>query len=240
MYDRLHLLDQHFQADTVRQAQALLDLRQEPIDPPDILRRFHLGHDDNIDVLARLLHDGDDVLVGVLRLQVVNAVGARLLAPVQRFECVDHLRPRRTFSLGETESSRSRNTRSALLATAFSIIRSLLAGVDNSDRLRRIYFPLSKIWTHLGTRIRRSACCSINNLNARAVAERFLSFRCTSRHCLIIGNPSTSRITRRLVSSSISSATREMRAMPSLAATPCLIALLFPTCMLTCSGTPAS
>src|SRR5260370_7177291 len=43
-----------------------------------------------------------------------------------------------TFSLGETESSRSRNTRSALLATAFSIMRSLLAGVDNSDRLKRM------------------------------------------------------------------------------------------------------
>src|SRR5436190_17726255 len=48
-----------------------------------------------------------------------------------------------TFSVGETESSRSRNTRSALLAAAFSIIRSLLAGVDNSDRLRRIVIFLS-------------------------------------------------------------------------------------------------
>src|SRR5438034_5156866 len=43
-----------------------------------------------------------------------------------------------TFSSGETESSRSRNTRSALLAAAFSIMRSLLAGVDNSDRLKRM------------------------------------------------------------------------------------------------------
>src|SRR5260370_15443238 len=50
-----------------------------------------------------------------------------------------------TFSAGATESSRSRNTRSALLAAAFSIMRSLLAGVDNSDLLKRIssyLFPL--------------------------------------------------------------------------------------------------
>src|SRR2546421_11602060 len=51
-----------------------------------------------------------------------------------------------TFSLGETESSRSRNTRSALLATAFSIMRSLLAGVDNSDRLKRMLRSFRKTY----------------------------------------------------------------------------------------------
>src|SRR5579863_5577451 len=49
-----------------------------------------------------------------------------------------------TFSLGATESSRSRNTRSAGLAAAFSIMRSLVAGVDSSHRLKRIIFPLSR------------------------------------------------------------------------------------------------
>src|SRR6266851_1674643 len=49
-----------------------------------------------------------------------------------------------TFSLGETESSRSRKTRSALLAAAFSIIRSLLAGVDSSDRLNRMVLSFTK------------------------------------------------------------------------------------------------
>src|SRR5713226_1791521 len=45
-----------------------------------------------------------------------------------------------TFSLGAAESSRSRKTRSAWLPAAFSIMRSFLAGVDSSHRLRRILF----------------------------------------------------------------------------------------------------
>src|SRR5712692_1743907 len=47
-----------------------------------------------------------------------------------------------TFSLGATESSRSRKTRSARLPAAFSIMRSLLAGVESSHRLRRMLFSL--------------------------------------------------------------------------------------------------
>src|SRR5260370_4571530 len=47
-----------------------------------------------------------------------------------------------TFSLGATESSRSRKTKSARLPAAFSIMRSLLAGVDSSHRLRRMLFSL--------------------------------------------------------------------------------------------------
>src|SRR5450755_681103 len=100
MHDRLDLFYQHLQANAMWQAQARLDLRQQPIDPPDISRRFHLGHNENIDVLARFLYDGDNVLVGVLGLQVVYAVGPRLLAPVQRFERVDYLRPRRYLLVG--------------------------------------------------------------------------------------------------------------------------------------------
>src|SRR2546422_1208389 len=57
---------------------------------------------------------------------------SRLLSAVMTFALAS------TFSVGETESSMSRNTRSALLAAAFSIMRSLLAGVDNLERLRRI------------------------------------------------------------------------------------------------------
>src|SRR6266516_6253180 len=64
---------------------------------------------------------------------------ARVFLPQSRvFNALISLALDATFSLGETESSRSRNTRSGLLAAAFSIMRSLLAGVDNSERLRRI------------------------------------------------------------------------------------------------------
>src|SRR5690348_13804813 len=52
-----------------------------------------------------------------------------------------------TFSDGATESSRSRNTRSAALWAAFAIMRSLLAGVDNSDRLKRIGSPPSRLFS---------------------------------------------------------------------------------------------
>src|SRR5688572_22547043 len=42
-----------------------------------------------------------------------------------------------SFSAGATASSRSRNTKSALLAAAFAIIFVLVAGVDNSERRSR-------------------------------------------------------------------------------------------------------
>src|SRR6516225_3886250 len=44
-----------------------------------------------------------------------------------------------TFWLGATASSRSRNTTSALVPRAFSIIFSLLPGVDSSHRRKRIF-----------------------------------------------------------------------------------------------------
>src|SRR6185436_12004877 len=43
-----------------------------------------------------------------------------------------------SFSFGATESSRSRNTRSASDAAALAIIFSLEAGVDSSERRRRV------------------------------------------------------------------------------------------------------
>src|SRR5680860_1158828 len=56
------------------------------------------------------------------------------------------------FSFGATESSRSRNTRSALLAAALTIIFSLLPGVDSSERRKRIAFILLRKYQWRGYR----------------------------------------------------------------------------------------
>ena len=71
--------------------QTLLYLREQHIDPPDILCRLYFRHYDYVKRVASLFNNGDDILVGVFSLQIVDTHGACFLPPAQRFERMDDL-----------------------------------------------------------------------------------------------------------------------------------------------------
>ncbi len=100
MNHRFHFFDQHLKADASWSFQTPLDLREEYIDPPDIPRRLHFRDNEDVEILADFFNDGDNVLVGVLRLQIVNADGPRLLSPIQCCQSLYDLCPGSFFLIG--------------------------------------------------------------------------------------------------------------------------------------------
>src|SRR4029079_1080761 len=86
---RLDLLDQDLDADAMAQPQLALELREQGVEEPDVARRLHLGHDDEVETIAGALDNGDGVGVGPRRLRSVDADRAGLLAEVERAQRLD-------------------------------------------------------------------------------------------------------------------------------------------------------
>mgnify|MGYP002621811116 CR=1 FL=1 len=94
-HDRLGFLDEDLDADPAAEPELGLDLRQQPVDEADVAGVAHLGHEDGIEIGAGALDHRDDVLIGIVRVEVVDADAAHGAPEIQRIERLDDLRPRR-------------------------------------------------------------------------------------------------------------------------------------------------
>ena len=93
------LLDQHFKRDPLAQPERLLELGQQRVDPPDIARLAHLGHDDHVERLAGDGDDLDDVAVGPAGVDAVHPDRAGGAPPVEIAQRPGRL-PARLLPLG--------------------------------------------------------------------------------------------------------------------------------------------
>jgi hypothetical protein len=84
----LRRLDLRLDTDPPADPAVRLDLRQHRVDERDVVRRRRLGQHDQVDSLARALHHLDQVPVGPLRVEAVDAHQPRLAAEVERVERV--------------------------------------------------------------------------------------------------------------------------------------------------------
>src|SRR6202022_2760001 len=97
---RGNALNQHLERHMVFALELELDLREQRIDPENVARSLDLRDDDRVEVIARFLDDLDDVLVGVLRLDIVHPDRAHFFAPVERAERLDHYPARGALLVG--------------------------------------------------------------------------------------------------------------------------------------------
>jgi hypothetical protein len=106
----------------------MLDLRQQHADEPDVLRQVRLRHHDDVDPVAGLSTDLDQIAIGERRVEAVDAERLELAAEVELLERADDVGAARRLSSTATASSRSMQTASASLAAAFSIMFGRDAG----------------------------------------------------------------------------------------------------------------
>jgi hypothetical protein len=71
---------------TLVEANRLFDLRKQQVEPLDLSGVLHLRQHDAVEVLAGTFDDLDDVAVGPLRREVVDAYDAGLAGPAPRVE----------------------------------------------------------------------------------------------------------------------------------------------------------
>jgi hypothetical protein len=100
VFQRLHLLDQHFDADRPLRSELLLDLIEQRGGEIHVLPGQHLRYHDGVEIFARALDHGDDVLIGVFGGKIVDTHAAGLLAPGKRAQRLDDLSARLDLGRG--------------------------------------------------------------------------------------------------------------------------------------------
>jgi hypothetical protein len=84
-------LDDELETDALLEALCRFDLRYQHVESVDIGGRADLGNHDEVQLVAGLLHDIDDVAVHVVRVEAVDAQRQRLAAPIDVIEPGDHV-----------------------------------------------------------------------------------------------------------------------------------------------------